>query len=170
MTPLLPTAHMTMHMTVHTCGAAAGQRRREGGAQACHSQPGVAQRRALPFTVGIALRGRGKADTLVAEIELGVVRTHEDVSQDPQRASRRRDVKADEAGEALGLARLRHLEDVLVGREREVLAREGDRHVGHRAHLVAVDGRLAVGARKEVARLLDDVLDLACSSGGAPMA
>ena len=58
------------------------------------------------------VRGRldvGQADAIVAEVELGVVAADEDVTEDPQRSGRRRDVEAEEAAQADCVAQLRYL-------------------------------------------------------------
>ena len=60
-------------------------------------------------TVGIAVFRLRKADTVVAEVELGVVFADEDVAQDPQRASRGRDVQTDETTQAHGYTQLLYL-------------------------------------------------------------
>ena len=51
----------------------------------------------------------GKTNTVVPEVKLGVIRTNENISQNPQGASRHIDTK--ETTKALGLPHYRHLKD-----------------------------------------------------------
>ena len=57
------------------------------------------------------------------------------------------EVEAHEARDALLGAALVYLENVLLGCEREDLAGKGNVDVGHGGEVVAVDRRLAAGAR-----------------------
>jgi hypothetical protein len=63
-------------------------------------------------------------------------------TENPEGTSRGRDVHADESGDALRLAVLGHLQHVLLAREGEVLAVDGDRHHRERGDLLAVDDGL----------------------------
>ena len=77
-----------------------------------------------------------ETNTRVGHVELEVVLAHEDVSEDPDRSHRGRDVNAHDAGEALGL----HLHDVVSLLQGVGLAEHGQGQVGQgvglRAHLV----------------------------------
>ena len=53
--------------------------------------------------------GHGKADTVVAQIELCVEPTNEDVSDDPQWAGRRGDIEPEETAETDCLSHLLYL-------------------------------------------------------------
>ena len=50
-----------------------------------------------------------ESDPIIAEVEFRVEPTNEHVAEDPERSGRRRNVKADESGEADGLAHLGNL-------------------------------------------------------------
>ena len=52
--------------------------------------------------------GGCESDSVVGEVEFGVIRSDEDVSEDPKRAGRRRNIDAHEAGQAESLAGLTH--------------------------------------------------------------
>ena len=64
-----------------------------------------------------SLRSLGKPEALVTEVELRVICAEEDMAEDPKRAGRRRDVQADEARNALRLARRGDLQNVLLWRQ-----------------------------------------------------
>jgi len=101
----------------------------------------------------------GEAHLLVAEIEHGVVGAHEDVAEDPEVAHAGGEVEAHEARDALLGAALVYLENVLLGCEREDLAGKGNVDVGHGGEVVAVDRRLAAGARDLGAGLVQRFVD-----------
>ena len=57
----------------------------------------------------------GKSDAVVVEIESGVIFAHENISQNPERPGRWRNVHSHEPGDALSLAKFHQLrvEDAL---------------------------------------------------------
>ena len=61
-----------------------------------------------------------EANPVIAHVELGVVRSNEDIAQDPDGAHGRRNVQAHEAGQTDRLAELGDLHDVVVRLEGEV--------------------------------------------------
>ena len=69
--------------------------------------------------------------------------THKARTENPEGTGGRGDVHAEEARDALGLAGLGDLEDVLLAGEGEVDAVDGDGDDGQRRDLLAVNDRLA---------------------------
>jgi len=97
--------------------------------------------------------GNGKAQTLVAKVELSVISTQEHVTHNPQRTIRSRNIQSYEAADALHLRTNTNLKDVLGRSEDEGLGSGGggdhDLEVGQVGDGGAIQGRLAVGARNK---------------------
>ncbi len=63
-------------------------------------------------------------------------------TKDPKRACRRRNIHAQKTRDALGLAGLRHLQDILRAGHRHLHAIEGDSDDGECRDLLAIDDEL----------------------------
>lgn len=88
----------------------------------------------------IALFALGQTDCIVAKIVDGVPSSKECITQDSKGTSRLREVHPHEATDAGAL----DLQNVVVGSNSEVVAREGEGEVGKRATLLAINGVLTV--------------------------
>lgn len=95
----------------------------------------------------------GKANTLVAEVELGVISSHKDISEDPERTIRSRDIHSDESRKADSLTSSGEVQDVLGRCQDKRGSGDLDVKVGEGSNLRAVHGGLSVGGRDQLADL-----------------
>ena len=63
---------------------------------------------------------------LLAVVKDGMVGSHENIAQDPERATRRRDVQSYESTDALGSRSFTNLQDILFWLQRKLFASNGE--------------------------------------------
>lgn len=96
----------------------------------------------MPSCCGSLFLGLGEADGALAEIVDGVVATEEGITKDGKRTRGRLNIHTHERRDAGA----RSLQNVVVGSDAEVVAREGEGDVRQRLALIAVNRVLAVEA------------------------
>jgi hypothetical protein len=87
----------------------------------------------------LSLLGLGKANTVLAFVENGVIWANEDVTKNPQRTRWRCHIHTHEATHAHGDTHILHLEDVILWRQYEVLAIQFECDSGQRGEFGAGD-------------------------------
>lgn len=106
----------------------------------------------------------GKANTLVTEVKLSVISTHENITKNPERTIRSRDIHSNESRKTDRLTSSGHVQDVLGRSQDELSSSNDDVQIRERGNLRAIYGGFSVGGRNQRANLrkLEIRLKLVC--------